>query len=198
MPFWSTNFGESAELKDPKRKFRFTVTFTGIDASQGGSFLWYAKTATKPSFAVNAAEHKYLNHTYHYPGSVTWADVSITLVDPVEPDMTATFADILQASGYQVPSDPTKLTSISKAKSASALGSVIITQIDSDGNELDKWTLMNAFVQDVKFGDSLAYGDDELVELSLTMKYDWATCETANPSVAVGEGTTQASEFFKV
>jgi hypothetical protein len=57
---------------------------------------------------------------------------------------------------------------------------------------------MNAFVQDVKFGDSLAYGDDELVELSLTMKYDWATCETANPSVAVGEGTTQASEFFKV
>lgn len=112
--------------------------------------------------------------------------------------MTATFADILQASGYQVPTDSTKLTTISKAKSSSALGSVIVTQIDSDGNELDKWTLMNAFVQDVKFGDGLAYGDDELVELSLTLKYDWATCETANPSVAVGEGTTQGTEFFKV
>jgi hypothetical protein len=198
MPFWSTNFGESSDLKDPKRKFRFTVEFTGINASQGGSFLWYAKTATKPSFAVNAAEHKYLNHTFFYPGAVTWAEVTITLVDPSEPDMTATFADILQASGYRVPTDSTEFTTISKAKAASALGSVIVTQIDAEGGELDKWTLINAFVSDVKFGDGLAYGDDELVELSLTLKYDWATCETANPSVAVGEGTTQGTEFFKV
>ena len=198
MPFWSTNFGESAELKDPKRNFRFTVEFTGINAAQGGSFLWYAKSAVKPAFSVDSSEHKYLNHTFYYPGSVNWTEVSVTLVDPVDPDMTATFADILQASGYQVPTDPTKLTSISKAKSASALGSVIITQIDADGNELDKWTLMNAFVQDVKFGDGLSYGDNELTELSLALKYDWATCETANPSVATGEGTTQGTDFFKV
>jgi hypothetical protein len=198
MPFWSTNFGESAELKDPKRKFRFTVTFTGINASQGGSFLWYAKTVNKPSFQIQSAEHKYLNHTFHYPGSVVWQDVSITLVDPGEPDMTATFADILQASGYVTPSDTNSRTTISKAKAASALGSVIITQIDSDGNEMDKWTLINAFVTDVKFGDGLSYSDNELVELSLTLKYDWATCDTSTPSSAAGEGTNQGSEFFKV
>ena len=92
MPFWSTNFGESAELKDPKRRFRFTVEFTGINAAQGGSFLWYAKTAAKPSFTVSSTEHKYLNHTYYYPGSVSWAEVTITLVDPAEPDMTATLS----------------------------------------------------------------------------------------------------------
>ena len=108
MPFWSTNFGESAELKDPKRNFRFTVEFTGINAAQGGSFLWYAKSAVKPAFSVDSSEHKYLNHTFYYPGSVNWTEVSVTLVDPVDPDMTATFADILQASGYQVPTEPTK------------------------------------------------------------------------------------------
>ena len=51
MPFWSTNFGQDATLKDPKRKHRFTVEFQGINAAQGGALLWYAKTATKPGFS---------------------------------------------------------------------------------------------------------------------------------------------------
>ena len=80
MPFWSTNFGQDTTLKDPKRKHRFTVEFQGINASQGGALLWYAKTATKPGFSVNAAEHKYLGHTFYYPGNVTWDQVTIALV----------------------------------------------------------------------------------------------------------------------
>ena len=80
-PFWSENFSQGG-LKDPKRKFRFTVNFNGIAAAQGGGQLWYAKTVSKPSFQIAAAEHKYLNHTFYYPGSVTWNDVVITLVDP--------------------------------------------------------------------------------------------------------------------
>ncbi len=63
MAFWSTNFGEDPTLKDPKRKFRFTVEFQGIQAAQGGATVWYAKTATKPSFQIASSEHKYLNHT---------------------------------------------------------------------------------------------------------------------------------------
>lgn len=38
MPFWSTNFGEeNADYKDPKRKFRFTVEFQGLNADPGGA-----------------------------------------------------------------------------------------------------------------------------------------------------------------
>ena len=32
MPFWSDNFADEAQLKDPKRQFRFKVEFTGISA----------------------------------------------------------------------------------------------------------------------------------------------------------------------
>ena len=110
MPFWSTNFGEDTTLNDPKRKFRFTVEFQGVAAAIGGAVLWYAKTVTKPSFAIAAAEHKYLNHTFYYPGSVTWNDVSVTLVDPVEPDMAATLSDIVVSSGYSPPSDTNSLS----------------------------------------------------------------------------------------
>jgi hypothetical protein len=194
MPFWSTNFGQDTTLKDPKRKFRFTVEFNGINASQGGALLWYAKTAAKPSFTVAETEHKYLNHTFYYPGSVTWNSISVTLVDPVEPDMTATVSDIIVASGYSPPTDANALGSMSKAKAAGALGTVTITQIDSDGNPLETWTLWNAFIKDVKYGD-LEYGGDELTEVALELRYDWARVETTNNSSAVVNGGNQ---FFQV
>jgi len=197
MPFWSTNFGEeNAEYKDPKRKFRFTVEFQGISADPGGAALWYAKSVTKPSFTINTAEHKYLNHTFFYPGSVAWQDVSLTLVDPVSPDMTATFSDILQLSGYKPPTDAStdSMGTMSKAKSASALGTVLISQIDADGNQIETWTLWNAFISEVKYGD-LAYGEDDLVEMTVTMKYDWARVKTTNESAATQGGGT---EFFNV
>ena len=55
MAFWSTNFGEDTTLKDPKRKFRFTVEFQGIQAAQGGAMLWYAKTFAGPDTISKAA-----------------------------------------------------------------------------------------------------------------------------------------------
>jgi len=192
MPFWSTNFGEEPTLHDPKRKFRFTVEIQGIDAP--GATIWWAKTVAKPAFQIAAAEHKYLNHTFYYPGSVTWQDVSMTLVDPVEPDMTATLSDIVVQSGYTPPTDQNTLTTMSKAKSAGALGSVIITQIDHDGNPLETWTLWNAFITEVKYGD-LGYGEDDLTEMTLTLKYDWARVETTHPSKAVAGG---GNSFFNV
>jgi hypothetical protein len=195
MPFWSTNFGEDPTLKDPKRKFRFTVEFQGIAAAIGGAVMWYAKTVSKPAFQIAASEHKYLNHTFYYPGSVTWQDVSVTLVDPVDPDMAATLSDIVVQSGYSPPADTTALSTMSKAKAAGALGTVIITQIDSDGKPLETWTLWNSFITEVKYGD-LEYGGDDLSEMSVTLKYDWARIETAGPSVATaGAGL---NEFFKV
>jgi hypothetical protein len=193
MPFWSTNFGQDTTLKDPKRQFRFTVEFQGINAAQGGALLWYAKTAAKPSFTIASAEHKYLNHTFYYPGSVTWNTISITMVDPVEPDVTATLSDIIVSSGYSPPNDATKLGSMSKAKAAGALGTVIITQIDSDGNPLETWTLWNSFIKDVKFGE-LQYGEDNLTETTVELQYDWARVLTVNASSAVVGG---GNEFFK-
>ena len=194
MPFWSTDFGQDTTLKDPKRNFRFTVEFQGINAAQGGALLWYASKAGKPSFSIESAEHKYLNHTFYYPGSVTWNTISIDMVDPVDPDMTATISDIIVASGYSPPSNANSLGSMSKAKAAGALGRVIITQIDSDGNPLETWELWNAFIKDVKFGD-LEYGGDDLTTTTVELQYDWARVTTANDSSAVVAG---GNDFFNV
>ena len=123
---------------------------------------------------------------------MTWNTITIEMVDPLGPDVTATFSDILQESGYAPPATADALGSISKAKATNALGQVTITQIDSDGNPLETWTLWNAFVKDVQLGQ-LSYGDDELTTTTVELMYDWARVETANPSVAVAGG---GSSFF--
>jgi len=193
MPFWSTNFRDDPTLKDPKRNFRFTIEFDGIDSEQGGPLAWYAKTVTKPSFTVENVEHAYLNHKFYYPGAVTWNTVTIEMVDPLGPDVTATFADIIQQSGYAPPANSTALGSISKAKAAAALGQITITQIDSDGKPLETWTLWNGFLKDFQLG-TLAYGDDELSVATLEIMYDWAKVETANSSEATNG--SRGKNFF--
>ena len=80
------------------------------------------KQCTKPSFAIAEATHKFLNHTFYYPGSVTWNDITVTLVDPADPDMAATLSDIVVQSGYTPPTDSNSLSTMSKAKAAGALG----------------------------------------------------------------------------
>jgi hypothetical protein len=191
MAFWSTNFGADSTLTDPKRKFRFKVEFTGFDA--GSSFLWWAKSATKPSFDIAATEHKYLNHTFYYPGTVTWNTVDITVVDPAEPDMAASFAALLEGGGYHPPANEGDLSTMTKATAVSSLGQVTVTQIDAEGKALEKWTLWNSFISAVKYGE-LSYGDDSLTEITVTLKYDWAKLEvTTAGSVAISK---KGNTFF--
>jgi hypothetical protein len=194
MPFWTKNHSEDATLRDPKRKFRFIVNFDGISGENATA--WYAKAASKPSFQIGAAEHKYLNHTFFYPGSVTWQDVSITLVDPVDPDVAATFSDIVVQAGYTPPPNVTEWATMSKAKASTALGAVTITQIDSEGATLEKWTLYNSWLSEVKYGD-LEYGGDDLTEVALTLKYDWAMLKTENTDGSALK-TSGGSDFFKI
>jgi|TARA_R110000751_G_scaffold286002_1_gene390378 hypothetical protein len=195
MPFWTTSHSDTATINDPKRKFRFIVTLGNI--SEDGGQAWYAKTATKPSFTIATTEHKYLNHTFYYPGSVTWNDVEITLVDPVSPiDVSATLSDIVQTAGYNVPSTALELQTMSKAKASTALGVVTVAQLNSDGEPLESWVLNNAFITDVKYGD-LEYGSDDITELSMTLKYDWATCKVENSGGSKMDESTSAGEFFK-
>ncbi len=190
MAFWSMQSTDASAVKDPKRKFRFIVEIGGFDSGQATQ--WWAKTAAKPSFTIGAAEHKYLNHTFYYPGGTTWNDVALTLVDPVSPDVGLTLADIVQLAGYSPPSTQSDLATMTKGKAVSSLGTVTVTQLDGSGSPLETWTLHNAWISELKFGD-LEYGSDDLTELSVTLKYDWASIAGGNePSSAQGSSATSA------
>lgn len=177
--FWTTS-----AARDPKRGFRFRVTFDTLANLQG--VAWYAKKATKPSISFSEASHNYLNHTYYWPARTEWNEVDITFVDPVEPDLCDGFTTLIEAVGYTIPRagsfDNSDFASVSKAASVANLGNIRIEQIDEDGMSLEEWTLNNGWVKELTFGD-LDYSSDELTEVSMKIRYDWASVGIKNSSL---------------
>jgi hypothetical protein len=189
MAFWGSNY-QGTGLLDPKRKFRYILQINNFDVStEGGasvttSEVWYAKTVSRPSFTIAQTEHKYLSHTFYYPGSVTWDPIDVTMADPQSPNVALMLSKIINDdAGYKVPVNTNVKNTMSKAGAVTALGGVVIRQLDANGNDIETWTLYNAFITNIKYGD-LAYGDDELVEMSMQLRYDWATIASSN----TGEG----------
>ena len=181
MTFWGE--GLDAAKQDPKRKFRFKLEIGGIEASEG--IVWYAKSVGKPEMTVESGtEHKFMGHSFKFPGSVKWNDIEATLVDPIGEDASTRLLEILEKSGYVYPTDDYIKTqgssrsrsfhTISKGKATAALQFVVIHQLDSDGNTVEMWQLHNPFINKVGFGD-LSYDSEDLSEISLGFTYDWAT-----------------------
>ncbi len=179
MAFWSEQY--NANSKDPKRGFRFIIRFEGMNREQ---IVWFAKKVAKPSYTLTESKHSYLNHNFYFPGRVEWDTISMTLVDPVSPNAAAQTNALVVASGYQIPGNSDDLASISKGKSVAAIGYLIIEQIDSNNQIVEQWTVKNPFIKSVKFGE-LAYENDDLSEIELEIRYDWAVCDVATGDGAV-------------
>lgn len=176
--FWS----EKQNIIEPKRRYRFTVqidAYTDVNNKEPLGIVWFAKSATIPSYTVTSVQHKFLDNQYHFPGHVEWNEVSVKMVDPVSPDAVFLTHKIILNSGYVVPVNSAgSWSTISKKKGAigANLQGITLTQLNADGGVLEKWTLANPFVSGVEFGEFVYEGDD-IREIDLKFKYDWATCE---------------------
>jgi len=166
------NFWSQAN-SEPKRKFRYLLYFAGMPQ-------FMAKTVTKPSFQVGSTTHSFLQHNFNFPGRVTWQDVSLTIVDPIQPDATQSLYNILKKSGYVLPTDvnttPEGKATITKAGMIESLGpNVRIDTIGAGGADdiIESWILNNPLITSVNF-DSLDYSSDEILNIQIGLKYDWA------------------------
>ena len=170
MSFWTST------ALEPKRQFRFRLTITAVDQAA----IWFAKKVTVPAFTVGEVKHSFVDKTFYYPGRVEWNTIEATLVDPVNPDAVGMTNEMLAKSGYFVPSSAAAngaWGSISKAEAVQdGIQGVTIEAIDQSGEPVGVWTLQNPFIKSVKYGD-LSYDSDELREISIEFRYDWAECE---------------------
>ena len=168
---------------EPKRQFRFLI---GLLVN-GTELQFACKTADRPSYTIGEQEHRFFNHTFYYPGRMNWNTVGMTLVDAIEPGSTELLYEYLAAIGIQEPSSHASAlgTTITKQTATKALGDVRIKELGTktEGSSpqttevtsvIGEWTLKNAFITEVNFG-SHSYESDEMVEISLTLRYDWAT-----------------------
>tara|TARA_R110000765_G_scaffold371839_1_gene462145 strand:+ start:555 stop:851 length:297 start_codon:yes stop_codon:yes gene_type:complete len=87
--------------------------------------------------------------------------------------------------GYADPNknaDQNTLTNqtITKQTATSALGMVKIMEMGTDeatgskSVEKANWVLQNAFITEVNFGEH-SYDSEDMIDIQLTIQYDWAT-----------------------
>jgi len=174
MAFWSDASGF-----EPKRAYRWILYINGEDMDNIEDLTipaYTVKKVSKPSFTVSESSHQFLNHTYYYPGRVEWSTISFTLVDPVSPDAAEKLNKMIKNAGYIPGGSVDDFETMSKSKSMRALGKVRISQLDADGMEVEEWTLHNAWIKDVKFGE-LDYSSDDMVETEVELRFDYATHE---------------------
>jgi len=188
MPFFSDTGPGGFQ---PKRAFRFLVTFSEL-----ADLTFMVKDAKKPSYTLKTTPHKVLNHTFNFPGTVEWEPLDVTFIDAVDPNVGSRFYNALVGSGYLPPvSDGALLTGITKVGTTSTIGEVRIKQLDGGGvllpagadpgsavpeaaRILEEWTLKNAFITSVKFGEALGYDQEGLVNVSVSLTYDYATYDS--------------------
>ena len=182
------NFWTSANV-EPKRNYRFKVQL-GSGAQFG--IVWFAKSADKPKFSQEVTEHDFLNHKFKFPGRIKWEDITVELVDPVNPDAMARTLALIADAGYKIPAGASVASvdayTMSKEKAVAALQSVTIQQLDNIGNTLERWTLKNAFLSKAEFS-KLDYSSEDMSTITLTFAYDWAQCDLTPP------GATKESFF---
>jgi hypothetical protein len=207
MAFW--NLAES----EPRRQHRFLLNFpllTGTDG-QATDVQYLAKTVTKPAYTIGEVEHKFLGNTYYYPGAVTWDPVTATLVNAVEPDGNDLLMTALYKSGYFDPTDQAGFFgagttalgngigpgTVNKSSALAATGDVIIREIDGLGLQIGEWTLKSPFITNAKFGD-LDYGGEDLLNLEITLRYDYALYRPVGGDVRSRQTQERATQNGRV
>ena len=180
--FW-TGAGNSVVM--PKRQSRWLLTVGTVPT-------WVCKSVSKPSYTIGESAHRYMNHTFYFPGKLEWNSVNATLVDPLDPDISRAMLDMTRRAGYNYPETETMAQSIlSKAGMIGSLGSVSLQQLGPVTNikniaskkplpggaapaeTIETWILHNAWIQSVNFG-TLSYDSDELIDIAVTFRYDYA------------------------
>jgi len=178
MGFWSEGPGP-----ETKRAYRWVCYFNSFDR-------WMCKSVSKPSFSISETSHRFINHSFWYPGRVEWNSIDLTLVDPMSPDATKTVMHMIASAGYQIPDKVYEhWTTISKSSAVSAVKQMKIQQIGANGGVVEEWQLKSPWVKDVRFGN-LSYDSDDIMDITLTIRYDWANLFTSNNAV---DGATNIS-----
>ena len=183
MAFWSD------PTLDPKRTFKFRVTFDYLNnGATGTESTFLAQSADRPTYTISdAGKVEYLDKTFYFPGKITWTEVKIKFVDAIGLNTTNVSKksyDYLATSGWVMPPNAgpqigaAQMRTLSKNRSVLATRNIKVDVLDSDGNPVDQWVIKNAFIK-TAIMPQLSYASEEVLTVEYTFRYDWAEYTTA-------------------
>ena len=176
MAFWANPGTE------PKRIYRWVMRFNINNKNQLDE--WLIKSVSRPTWNISETPHSFINHTFYYPGRVEYEPISVQLVDAITPNAAINMQNLLALSGYVTPDNvqlgqPDGYQTISKAgwgAEGAGLGGVEIVQMDPNGQSIETWKLYNTWIKSCNLNE-LNYESDDLLNIDLTLRYDYFKVE---------------------
>jgi hypothetical protein len=163
--FWSTPGME------PKRGYRWIMDLALNGVNQLQSFL--IKRTSRPSWTLTESSHVFLNHTFYYPGRVQYNELSVQVVDSVDPNAARVLMNLLAQAGY-IPPDRAEdnWQTVSKGGWNVLMGNPVIKQLDENGDVMEEWSFYNTWIKSCTLGD-LDYTSDEMLNVDMVLRYDY-------------------------
>ena len=100
---------------------------------------------------------------------------------------------LLEQSGYRTPDKfaqnnlglgggaENNIGVITKKAATQAINGMYLMLLDAEGAPIEEWTFYNAWIKSVDF-DELDYTSDDLLNLTVTIRYDWASIKSPDSS----------------
>lgn len=157
---------------EPKRSYKYIVKW--IPQNSDEEMPWFLVSSIDlPKATLGQTETHALNHTFKWPGRITWDDINMEVTDSEYFDAARYIVDRMKKAGYSYPDNPTNYRTISKKGNVDAFGTLEIQEITWDEKVIGTWTLRNPWVKSFESGKK-AYESDDAQKISMTITYDWA------------------------
>ena len=143
---------------EPKLKNRFIMQVDGINA-------YLIKAMARPTIESDEVVLEHMNVTRYVKGKSRWQPIDITLYDPVVPSAAQQVMEWVRLSHESVTGRDGYADFYKKDVTFNLLGPV--------GDVVEEWELKGTYIQSANFGD-LAFDSSDPVEISLTLRYDYA------------------------
>lgn len=143
---------------EPKVANRFIMYVDGIPA-----YLINAASTPQPSFGEITLDH--INVKRKLKGKAVWADVTISLYDPIVPSAAQAVMEWIRLSHEAVTGRDGYSDFYKKDLTFNALGPV--------GDKVGQWTLKGAWIKDANFG-SYDWATEDAIKVEVVLAYDFA------------------------
>lgn len=142
---------------EPKVSNRFIMSVEGIPA-----FLIKATGRPQVSFGDIVIDH--MNVKRKLKGKAEWADITMTLYDPIVPSGAQAVIEWIRLSHESVTGRDGYADFYKKDITIDVLGPV--------GDKVEQWILKGAFISSATFG-TLDWATDGIVNIEVTLKVDY-------------------------
>ena len=147
---------------EPKKKNRWILRFPAPLGIQE----WWLGSAARPSITQDEVVIPFLNTETYVLGKYRWNPIAVTFRDPIGPSAAQAIMEWVRLHSESVTGR--------QGYAAGYKQDVELEMLDPTGVVIEKWRLVNTWLQgDINFGD-LSYESGDLADISASLRFDYA------------------------